>query len=1003
MRNLETLLQTVTPFEVRGLSPESVRQPVSSIVLDSRQVEEGCLFVAIPGVKMDGRNYIGDALKRGCVAVVVEDITGLDDPDMPLILVADAHQALGELAAAFYEYPANDLQLIGITGTNGKTTTSWLIEGMLLTAGGRPGVIGTVNYRYHGRDGLRIIQDAPLTTPDAITLQRLLRTMVDDGVTHVVMEISSHALEQNRIGALRFDVALFTNLSRDHLDYHKSMDAYFAAKKRLFSRHLKENGIAVIVTGPHAEGRDWGRELKSELDSIATLTCGLAAGAEINAQACAQTVDGFRCELDLQGEKAEFTSPLTGSYNILNVLASAGVGMGLGIPTASIRTGLAQVQRVPGRLERVRLPSAGIEGGPSIFVDYAHTPDALENVLQTLKALAPGRLICLFGCGGDRDRGKRPLMGEVAAQYADVVLVTSDNPRTEDADAIIDEIIPGVIRSGKPEIAAAELLTGRVRSQGYARITSRHEAICKACSLAGATDSILIAGKGHEDYQIIGTTKYFFDDTHEAINGLVAWNSRHLLAATGGRLLSGEQLDLFGQISTDSRTIGQNDIFVALRGEAFDGHAYIDTAIAAGAKAVIGEQIPKGLAQDVLRIEVPDSLKALGALAGYRRRLLGPKVRVVAITGSSGKTSVKEMVAAIFTLATGTTRSGGDPVLKTQGNFNNLVGLPLSLLPLAYGHEFAVLEMGMNAPGEISRLARIADPDIGCINNVHPAHLQGLGSVEGVASAKGELFAEMRHDAIRIVNFDDRLVREQAKKFGGKQIGFAVSPSGRKLGPLVQVTQVENLGEEGMRFVLHVGDWQQRILVPVLGEHSVSNCAAAAAIAHAAGIPPESIATGLANYHPAVDKRLAVSAFANGVKVVNDAYNANPASMAAGLRTVRTFGSSNSRHIAALGDMLELGETAQELHANIGTLVAELGYAALAVMGEHGQVVAKAAIVAGMRPESVNVFADHQTMARWLTGLMEQAHYGAGDWLFIKGSRGMRMERLLENLEQHQL
>jgi murE/murF fusion protein len=358
------------------------------------------------------------------------------------------------------------------------------------------------------------------------------------------------------------------------------------------------------------------------------------------------------------------------------------------------------------------------------------------------------------------------------------------------------------------------------------------------------------------------------------------------------------------------------------------------------------------------------------------------------------------MVAAVLDLATGQTQSGLDPVLKTQGNFNNLVGLPLSLLPLENAHEFAVLEMGMNAPGEISRLARIADPDIGCINNAHPAHLQGLGDVEGVAKAKGELFAEMRHDAIRIVNFDDRLVREQAKKFGGKQIGFAVSPSGRKLGPLVQASQIESLGEEGMRFVLHVGDWQQRVLVPVLGEHNVSNCAAAAAITFAAGIPPESIALGLSSYQPAVDKRLAVGTLARGVKVVNDAYNANPASMAAGLKTVASFGNPESRHIAALGDMLELGGSAEQLHAEIGTLVAELGYTALAVVGEYGQVVAKAANVAGMRPETIKIFTDHKAMATWLATLMEQGHYGTDDWLFIKGSRGMRMERLLENLEQ---
>lgn len=1001
MNTLATLLKTIEPLETRGLSPAVLNQPVTGVVLDSRQVKPGSLFVAVPGEKIDGRTFIPEAIRRGCHAILVEDMTGLDDPSLPLVLVADSHAAVGELAAAWNGYPAQRLQLIGITGTNGKTTCSWLIEGMLLAAGCRPGVIGTVNYRYHGRDGLRIIQDAPLTTPDSVTLQSLMRTMVDNGVTHVIMEVSSHALHQNRLGRTMFDVALFTNLSRDHLDYHHSMDAYFSVKKQLFTRYLKQNGVAVVVTGPHAEGRDWGEALRRSLSSIATIRCGVTAECEVNAQACGQTIDGFRCQLDLQGDVADFTSSLTGSYNILNVLAAAGVGMGLGIPNATIRQGLGSVVRVPGRLERVRLPGKEIKHLPSVFVDYAHTPDALENVLQTLKALAPGRLICLVGCGGDRDRGKRPLMGAMAGQYADVVIVTSDNPRSEDAEAIISEIIPGLTSSGKLEVEANALLLGAATcNQGYAVVANRHEAIRMACSLAGPEDSILIAGKGHENYQIVGTKRHFFDDCREAANGLLHWNQRHLLAATGGQHIDGRQHQVFGRICTDSRAIAPGDIFVALKGETFDGHQYIEQAVQAGAKAVIGQWLPEQPAADVLAIKVEDSLVALGKLAGYRRRLLASKVRVAAITGSSGKTSVKEMVAAIFAQATDAPNSGLDPVLKTQGNFNNLVGLPLSLLPIEYGHELAVLEMGMNVPGEIARLTAIADPDIGCINNVHPAHLQGLGSIEGVAAAKGELFAGMRAEAVRIVNLDDIHVREQAKKSGGKHIGFAVSPSGRKLGPLVSVTRQRNLGESGMRFTLHIGDWQQRITVPVYGEHNVSNCAAAAAIAHAAGIAPEAIVLGLTQYQPAVDKRLAVSELTNGLKVVNDAYNANPASMEAGLRTVAAFGKPGCRHLAALGDMLELGEASGRLHGRIGTLVAQLGYDGLAVTGPHAPVVAEAAVAGGMNAEMVRTFDGPAVIADWLQQLIKQGQLAAGDWLIIKGSRGMRMERLLESLKQ---
>jgi murE/murF fusion protein len=696
---------------------------------------------------------------------------------------------------------------------------------------------------------------------------------------------------------------------------------------------------------------------------------------------------------------ADFTSPLTGSYNILNVLAAAGVGMGLGIPTVTIRRGLAGVGRIPGRLERVCLPGGEVAAFPAVFVDYAHTPDALENVLQTLKALAPGRLICLCGCGGDRDRGKRPFMGEMAGRYADVVVVTSDNPRTEEPEAIIGEILPGLARAGKTEHPVERLLTEPPQVPGFTVIVDRRQAIETVCSLAAGNDTILIAGKGHENYQIIGQKRIPFDDCRVAANSLLCWNEHHLLAATRGRVRSGRQRRVFGKISTDSRGLQPGAIFVALRGEVFDGHEYIDRAIAAGALAVIAERMPTVLQQDILYIEVDDTLTALGNLAGYRRRLLGSSLRVAVVTGSSGKTTVKEMVAGIFVEAVGKTSVGFDPVLKTKGNFNNLVGLPLSLLPVEAGHELAILEMGMNAPGEIARLTAIADPDIGCINNVHPAHLQGLGSIDGVAAAKGELFAGMRPEAVRVVNYDDPHVRWQAKKYDGKQIGFAVSPSGRKLRPMIRATRIRNLGEQGMRFTLHIGGWQQRLTTPVYGVHNVSNCAAAAAIAHAAGIPPEAIVRGLTQYAPAVEKRLAVTELAGEIKVVNDAYNANPASMAAGLRTVASMGPQECRHMAALGDMLELGAAAEQLHSQIGDLVATLNYDYLAVTGSHATLVAQAAISGGLASESVQIFADHQAMGEWIVRLLAEGRLTAGDWLLIKGSRGMRMERLLEILE----
>ena len=1000
MITLARIFDALGARERTRIPAATLDREVTAVTADSRRVIPGSLFVAVRGEKADGRAFLPEAIRRGCLAVVVEEGVDIDALSVPVLVVPDTHAALAAAAAAWHGYPARHLRLIGITGTNGKTTTSWLIEALLLHAGYRPGVIGTVDYRYHGPDGLHVLCQAPLTTPDPLTLQGLLRTMVDGGATHVVMEVSSHALEQNRLGRLRFDVALFTNLSRDHLDYHQTMERYFAAKELLFQRHLATEATAVIVSETAEGASTWGERLAATLADRRVIRCGFSAPTEVRVSDLVQTMAGFSCVLHLGDERCSFSSPLTGGYNVLNIMAAAATGLGLGLPVEQIRTGLAGVGRVPGRLERVTLADGAGAAGPAVFVDYAHTPDALENVLLSLRPLATGRLVCVFGCGGDRDRGKRPLMGAIAARWADVAIVTSDNSRTEDPETIVAAVAAGAASTGRQLFGVAELLTAEPPLDGYAVLSDRRQAIVAACSLPRPEDTVLIAGKGHEDYQILGTEKHFFDDRLEAANALACWNARHLLAATGGRVVSGRQGQVFRRISTDTRTIEPGDVFVALRGEQFDGHNYIDRAVRAGAAAVLVDRLPEGLPPEVLAIEVDDTLQALGALAGYRRRLFAPRLQVAAITGSSGKTTVKELVAAIFAEAMAGVRTGIDPLLKTRGNFNNLVGLPLSLLPVEAGHRLAILEMGMNAPGEIARLVAIADPDIGCINNVQPAHLQGLGSIEGVAAAKGELFAGMRPEAVRVVNCDDPLVVALARADRGRQIGFAVTPWGRRHNPVVRVTRQRNLGEAGMRFTLHLGDWAGRFSVPMPGSHNVSNCAAAAAIAHAAGIGPAVIVRGLQRYTP-VDKRLVVSEMAGGLRVVNDAYNANPASMAAGLRTVAAFG-ERCRHLAALGDMLELGPDSEELHREIGALVANLGYDFLAVNGARAEAVAAAARTAGMPAERVRTFAEPRSMADWLSDLLAGGHIGSGDWLLVKGSRGMRMERLIEELERRQ-
>lgn len=492
---------------------------VAAVTADSRETGPGAVFVAIPGLQVDGHQFVKQAAGAGCVAVVVE--RGRCKPagvlkQVVLIEVADTRLALGEMAAAFYGYPARRLKMIAITGTNGKTTTSYLLEAVLTAAGAKPGVIGTVNYRFAGKE-----IPAPFTTPEPVQLQKLLWQMAEQGVTHVVMEVSSHALAQKRLQGVCFDVALFTNLSRDHLDFHGDMESYFNTKKMLFERHLNAEAVAVILRDETVTG-DWGQRLALDVASGNSsrrkkrkiLTCGMRAGNDLFPLSATSSLEGIEAEMAFPGGSMRIKTHLVGEYNLKNVVGCLGAGIALGLDVERMGNGLAGFAGVPGRLERV-----GRAGGgrPAVFVDYAHTPDALENVLSTLRVVAPARLIVVFGCGGDRDRGKRPLMGEVAGRLADVVLVTSDNPRSEAPEVILAEVEAGLAGVARMR---GEALLHRHHLRGYDIIPSRREAIRLAVQGAGTGDVVLVSGKGHECYQIDRAGKRFFDDRVEARKSL---------------------------------------------------------------------------------------------------------------------------------------------------------------------------------------------------------------------------------------------------------------------------------------------------------------------------------------------------------------------------------------------------------------------------------------------------------------------------------------------------
>ena len=984
-----------------------LHQKIPMVRSDSRLVEPGDLFVAMGGVVTDGHRYIGRAVERGCAAVLVEKDAPKELPsdwNGCLIEVSDSKKAYAALAANYYGNPAGKLKLVGITGTNGKTTITYLLEELLLAQGFRTGVIGTVNYRYGGREG-GVVMPSPFTTPEAMLLQKLLAEMAEAGVEYVIMEVSSHALSQSRIGDLRFDVAAFTNLSRDHLDYHRTMEDYFRAKTLLFTSHMKAGAGAVISTPLKEEAdRHWAGELADLCRhcGLAVTSTGKSADADVRLLDYSTRLTDTAVRLLVGQKEYEVTTPLVGHFNVDNLLTTLAIVSSLGLDMGEAVAGLAGASGAPGRLHRVTADDGTGQGRPVVFVDYAHTPDALEQVLATLSALPRRDLFCVFGCGGDRDAGKRPVMGEIAGKFADVAVVTDDNPRREDPEAIRSQIVPAVAGAGLGQQQKSWLAERTSGEKGFVEIGSRRCAIEAAIKSAGEGDIVLIAGKGHENYQITREGKHFFDDCLEAKTALLSWHLKSVVRATGGRCAFPSEVDrVFGEVSTDSRTMHAGDIFVALKGENFDGHDFLAGVEEKRAGCLIVQEGCGGASSGKTPlVEVRDTLEALGDLAAFRRRLIAgmQDLAVIGITGSCGKTTVKEMTGAILRRRwPAGVDYPADCVLQTRGNLNNLIGMPLSLLPLSPRHRAAVLEMGMNAPGEIARMVQIADPDICCITNVHGVHLEGLGSIEGVAAAKEELFAGASGDAVLIVNLDDPHIAERAVSYRQRKITFAVRQDVCGSRGDLTASEVRTTTDGMISFSLQRGEETAAITLHTAGTHNVANAAAAAAIATAAGASMAEIAAGLADFRPA-DRRMVVERLGTGLAILNDTYNANPASMAAGLRALGEL--SMGKTAAVLGDMFELGAGADELHRELGVTAAGFRLDYLGVVGGYCDKVVEGALAAGMARDSVRSFADKGSAAAWICELQAAGKLGREDWLLVKGSRGMKMETLIEELKK---
>jgi UDP-N-acetylmuramoyl-L-alanyl-D-glutamate--2,6-diaminopimelate ligase len=496
---LRELLEKLPETEIHG----DTSVCINSLTCDSHAVLPGALFFALRGVQADGHQYIGKAVAAGAAAVVLEDAAAAPT-GLPWIRVADGRAAMGRIAAIFNGDPTATKPLVGITGTNGKTTTTYLIEAILAAAGKPAAVLGTISYRF----GATTI-GASHTTPESTELQSAFRQLADAGAQAFVMEVSSHALEQKRVDGCHFDVGIFSNLTRDHLDYHVTMESYLDAKCRLFTELLRPSDVKPQRRAAINMDDPYGERVAARC-ACPVVTFGIGGRCDVRPDNVVSSINGISATLITPAGEFEFASRLLGRFNLSNILAAAAAGIALGLPLEAIKSGIENHATIPGRMERVE-NSRGV----TCLVDYAHTGDALENVLATLKEIATGRIITVFGCGGDRDNGKRPIMGRIAASMSDLAILTSDNPRTEDPSVILGQIKVGITLLALREYRPDELTDG-FTEKGFTVLENRHQAIRLAINLSRPGDLVLLAGKGHEDYQIIGTVKQHFDDREEA-------------------------------------------------------------------------------------------------------------------------------------------------------------------------------------------------------------------------------------------------------------------------------------------------------------------------------------------------------------------------------------------------------------------------------------------------------------------------------------------------------
>ncbi|MGN0920020.1 MAG: UDP-N-acetylmuramoyl-L-alanyl-D-glutamate--2,6-diaminopimelate ligase [Alphaproteobacteria bacterium] len=905
------------------------------------EVGSGCAFFAIKGTKVDGADFIPEAIQKGAVAIVADHEV---NASVPVRVVKDVRRELAHACSLLW--PSENLKKVAVTGTNGKTSTVYFVQQLMNAAGVKAVSLGTI-----GMDGVLGHTDGGMTTLPPKELAQTLAKYQAQGVQVVAMEASSHGLDQGRLVGQKLAAGAFTNLTRDHLDYHKTAENYFKAKQNLFTEILTAGNFAVL----NADIPEYpALKEMAEARGLQIISYG-KRGETLRLAKWDPWERGQKIMIAVAGKKPTIEVPVFGEFQAMNLLAALGLCFALGIDWERLLKALPGIKAPAGRLELIGQTATG----GLVFVDYAHTPDGLEQVLKTLRKSTPKRLSCVFGCGGDRDKGKRPQMGKIANKLADRIFITDDNPRSEDPAAIRAEIMAAC-------------------PKGIEKRT-RFEAIRQAVGELQKGDVVVLAGKGHETGQKIGNIEYPFNDKIEAQLAIkrsyknFLWSANELHIVLNTEIL--KSMNAWG-ITFNSQEVKVGDLFIALTGGARDGHAFVRQAVERGAAACIVNHLIEGVPEEK-QIVVLDTKETLMAFARFSR--MRSSAHIAGITGSSGKTTVKEILGACLAVQGKT--------YITPANLNNNLGVPLTLANMPADTEYAVIEMGISHPGEMAELSDFVRPDVSVITNIQPAHQAFFKTPEITAAEKAHIFDFQNKNGSAILNTETLCAKQLMDAVAAASVRHIVKFGfDEEANCQLKTVSVNARGQEVKACLF--GE-EVNFKMNFIGEHYAVDAMAVLAAVDALGASIVPAVQVLQVLLPMAGRGEVQKVVLNHQKItlIDDAYNANPGSMKA---AIKMLGFYPGRKIAVLGDMLELGEEGEKNHLDLAPVLAQNGIQAVFACGVLMQKMLK------LLPDSVQTkwAKTPEELLTLLKGFIQ-----TGDVVLVKSSHGTGLWRLVEQMK----